>query len=1180
MAVQVRACAASKPGSVGAHSRLVILVCCFRKRVVVKLTLILSFFYGEQVTAANGRDCECQAGVTVDTGAACVPAPRAAVVVAPPPAATNAASGVLARQPVVAVAVAAAAAGATAAHFDFSALGTAVDAIARVTVVAVALPGGAGPGNGGGGGGGGGNDTTGNSSNIISSTISSSISSSSLSIVGDSADLATVFGNEAGFDGRTAAFRELALTAPRGSNVTLEFSVLLRPPTLDLAVVPAQWTIAIGTCEDVFGRGSQLRAGTLAECECAPGFRETQTDGGDGTRCEPCPTGSFSATPGARSCTCSAGFTRPAQAGATDPCVPCAPGSFKNTTGPGACLCASNFYNIPPSDQCLPCPVGSYKPDPGPGRCDICAPGYELASGSDSAACVACPVGSASPGGFGARCECITGYILTANGDCARCSDNSIIVNTTTAAAAASGPTVGSASAADTVLEDIGTSEAVWQHPGVDRLEATASVRSRRATTGQQLSTTLQQQQQQQQQSGAVRQLPGRRQQLRQLPVAECVCDARFHGDGLTCTPCPPGAHKPRPGRGDCSCLPGHFRQPDADASAACEPCAAGSYASESGSVACTSCPLGSTTVGPGAAGFDECRCKPGYFQPALLPSQQSRAASRAAGGISASAEHCQLCPAHADCQGGTEPPRAVAGYWASPDNALAMYPCDDQTGACTGDGQCAPAHTGLLCQECAPGHGRLGFSCPKCNPVLDWLNLIFVFIAVLLVLVYLVTSARRAPQLHSAMLRPLLDHVQVTFFIGAFGYGYPRFVSRAVFQSAAVATCGTRFIPGECTLSLTPPGTIRLLAGTGLTLAVALSAAGTLRYFGPARFTALFSQLSSIFLSISLFFHPILTLESLEAFSCININGKRVLKIDVTTDCDSSSFRQVRALAAANLALFSTGTAIWLALFLLTIARGAKKRGGAADGGGGGSGGSSSGGSPAVARADSVAPVGPDGAASADGANANGTNANGSTSANADTNANGSTSANADTNANGSASANADTNANGTDPNANGTGANAHGAAELFAFLVFPVRDGALFWPLVPFARKLLLMALAVAARAMPEVAAAAAAIVLAASAGLVVFCRPYRRAWERPHGSLGLYDRIHDGLLRIGGIPTIELLALGAALTTLLLGPPVSALQGDDAAADGASGGLRSFLVRACCAKGTCPAQDLYHA
>jgi hypothetical protein len=948
--------------------------------------------------------------------------------------------------------------------------------------------------------------------------------------------------------GTRTALSALGITAPRGTNVTLRFEATL--PSSG-AVFSVHASVAVRTCRESF-EGGVARAGSATECTCARGWRTSGSTrpstgiqpSGAAALCVRCPAGSDTALDGLSECTCIPGFARRS---AEDPtCVPCAQGSFSLTHGATRCECDAGHYFSTQDASCLRCPDGSFKNTTGPEPC-TCDVGFWR---SGSAEAVAQRIGKA---GFDEEtmwtAAAAATVVTVANASSPSTSPLSGMCRPCAAGSFKNSTGEGLCTCLENFFRPAGALEcspcpsgttrpySTYQDAGDDSL----SCGCREGFVPDQLAL-----------DGSCVPCSENAEIVTGAPPrvdTQCVCLPGYTGTGLSCSACPLGTSKSVSGNGRCLCLPGWFLD---DARGECVVCPVDHYSAEDDSRACTRCPPHSHTSkdrsSSSSSSVDQCLCDADYF---LVPGPE-----------------CAPCVEGALCPGGIEPPRAQRGYWAADASSLVFVKCSDEVNSCSGgalgagDMQCREGYRGLVCEECAAGYGRVARSCAACRPVRDWAILIVTVAAFGLVLAFLVRSAVRERTLPMVVLRSVLDYLQVSFFIGSFGFDFPSIVLDVVMLPSSISTAGSRFIPLDCTLGWQADDIVTFYAALGLGLFIAVLAVGTLNVLLTRRPPA-FLKVLLLFVTVSLVtLHPAITVESVQGLLCRHIATHHVLVADVRVSCDTARHARTRSLAVASLLLFSLGGIIVLLSAILTALRHTRRQGGQLGGGEQEDGddvrpvgselqvGGSGRGTTCASVAESVAgergaevvvakTLGDNAQGGGDHAQGGGDNAQGGGD-------NAQEGGDSEESARRGGSGNISDRGNSRraqDPSvsilASTRGSRHDRLVDVTTYLTAPFASNREYWGLVPLARKTGILCVAVFVSARPALAASLASLILTANIAVNLQLRPYREVWAVPPAATGAYRAAHKLILRrLGGPNGVDTMGLCANLITLTLG------------------------------------------
>ncbi|XP_078607293.1 uncharacterized protein LOC144879573 isoform X3 [Branchiostoma floridae x Branchiostoma japonicum] len=158
------------------------------------------------------------------------------------------------------------------------------------------------------------------------------------------------------------------------------------------------YTAADGSCLDGCTPGQKaVPSGNTLTCEpCQPGYKCVNGDEveeicpagtqsrADGTACDACAVGEFSATDGSATCQpCPAGQFN-TESGATS-CQPCPAGQFNPNTGAASCQdCPAGRYSSSGAASCSACPAGQYSSNSGSTSCLVCGTGLTSSAGATS----------------------------------------------------------------------------------------------------------------------------------------------------------------------------------------------------------------------------------------------------------------------------------------------------------------------------------------------------------------------------------------------------------------------------------------------------------------------------------------------------------------------------------------------------------------------------------------------------------------------------------------------------------------------------------------------------------------------------------------------------------------------------------------------------------------------------
>eukprot|EP00210_Caulerpa_lentillifera_P002360 g2264.t1 len=161
-------------------------------------------------------------------------------------------------------------------------------------------------------------------------------------------------------------------------------------------------------------------------------------------------------------------------------------------------------------------------------------------------------------------------------------------------------------------------------------------------------------------------------------------------------------------------CRPGYYVGPDpfdrckqcekgsisfVSNSSDCDSCPLGTYINKTGWSECLPCPNGTTTWQRGSTAVTDCSCLRNFYNP-----------------FGQIGETCYPCPEGAVCEGGSEQPYPLKGFWMSLRNRNQAYPCDPAD-LCLGgpEFECRRGNTGRLCQDCADEYFHLIDHCFQC---------------------------------------------------------------------------------------------------------------------------------------------------------------------------------------------------------------------------------------------------------------------------------------------------------------------------------------------------------------------------------------------------------------------------------------------------------------------------------
>ena len=135
-------------------------------------------------------------------------------------------------------------------------------------------------------------------------------------------------------------------------------------------------------------------------CRCAANYYWSQGATRALDNCVACPANSVSG-PGAKTCSCNAGFASLGTSGSSLTCSPCSGVGYTSNVGSSTCFCAANYFLS--GSTCSPCAAGTYSL-PNSISCLACPAGtYSLGNGG---ACLPCAAGKFSPGGLATCTDC------------------------------------------------------------------------------------------------------------------------------------------------------------------------------------------------------------------------------------------------------------------------------------------------------------------------------------------------------------------------------------------------------------------------------------------------------------------------------------------------------------------------------------------------------------------------------------------------------------------------------------------------------------------------------------------------------------------------------------------------------------------------------------------------------
>jgi len=392
-------------------------------------------------------------------------------------------------------------------------------------------------------------------------------------------------------------------------------------------------------------------------------------------------------------------------------------------------------------------------------------------------------------------------------------------------------------------------------------------------------------------------------------------------------------------------------------------------------SAGCSSCPAGLSTNAEGAHSVTECACPVGFYT--HTPSNCT-AADVVSGPELPSCMNrwtCEKCPEHTICN--TPNVTLVRldveeGYWRQTDFSSEIRPCDN-TAACLGgtnvSTQCATGHHGPYCDVCMPHYfggrdGQLCTPCEKAESIVYYIPHLAVLLLLFGVLVFFVSrcacAKRGALALGDAVnagakqseavrnhgvqivvsfvaalapkrcppgktkqirtkLRILVASWQVLGELGViFEITYPQWYEDAINGlSALVQLDLPRLLPAQCLWSVTFDRQLLLrtlvpLALMGLTVGI-----GSIARVRPS-WRAWSDRCPELCFNALFIVYPSCCSAIFSFFPCDSLSdGSRYLVADYSIDCDSSSYRGMRAYALVMFLFYPFGTPL-LFYFLL----------------------------------------------------------------------------------------------------------------------------------------------------------------------------------------------------------------------------------------------------------------------
>jgi len=242
----------------------------------------------------------------------------------------------------------------------------------------------------------------------------------------------------------------------------------------------------------------------------------------------------------------------------------------------------------------------------------------------------------------------------------------------------------------------------------------------------------------------------------------------------------------------------------------------------------------------------------------------------------------------------------------------------------------CRQYHTGVLCEECESGTGKVGDLCYPCGET-QWLLLCGYILGFVFVLLYMVKSSFSPASLHTTMFSILLDYMQMTFFISAFNFRFPE-STMFIFKLTSFVTLGDQYMGMSCTVSRSYATVARMYHGIALAIVVMFILLLLLYwvtvFIHRSKLNAFAGNATRATVVCALFMYATFSSKALEAFHCFDVHALdqkhthlsdslldnadpelvSVLWRDASVRCNSSDHRYTQILALAVLVLYAIG--------------------------------------------------------------------------------------------------------------------------------------------------------------------------------------------------------------------------------------------------------------------------------
>jgi hypothetical protein len=326
----------------------------------------------------------------------------------------------------------------------------------------------------------------------------------------------------------------------------------------------------------------------------------------------------------------------------------------------------------------------------------------------------------------------------------------------------------------------------------------------------------------------------------------------------------------------------------------------------------CVACP--DNSYSGGLLNITSCRCKPGFYS------------KKRSTGVP-----CLKCPTGATCNGGTNTPIPIYGYWSSSNDfsssndSYTVFHCEPER-ACPGGApdECAGGFEGRVCARCVPGYFRTANDCIQCPRGSHGIIVGVILLVIVVAILFLALGGQKRTKAYGGTLAIGAKFFQVLMVVGRLNVSWPKRVRDVVEKVTAPLTLKLDVVGLECSdvkITYEVKWALTMLLPVFFALAFALVYALVRVWLRLRRriFSArLKDQAINAYLSV--FSLGFLTIAStaLEPFACVEREDSTwAMVVNPSRNCYDSAWWRLAGWAVAAVLLYVVAIPIGLFVFL-----------------------------------------------------------------------------------------------------------------------------------------------------------------------------------------------------------------------------------------------------------------------